>query len=110
MPLTLDIRDVLRSCRLGPVALGHTRREVHDLLGPPDRWSDAPHMFSRKASIWLYGPLELHFAADPAEDMRLHLIWCDYLPFLETRMNPQGSLRLEPWGRSPPRSPSWRAR
>jgi hypothetical protein len=99
--LTLDVRDLLRTGKLGPVGLGLTRREVHDLLGPPDTWSNAPNMFARNATTWLYGPMELFFAADyvvgPGGEVRLYMMWCDYIPFLESRVRPGGSLTLLPW-------------
>ena len=64
--ITISLKDVVIGGVFGPIHLGMSRAQVHEILDDPDDWStrDAAKKGSdpwRTSAIWKYGDIEFHF-------------------------------------------------
>jgi hypothetical protein len=85
--ITASLEEFARSGRLGPIALGLTRREVSETLGSPTNWLNGKPV--GQSAIWKYGDVEVYFD----DEDRVHLIHFDWFKV------PAGgpTLQLSPW-------------
>ncbi|MCA9692049.1 MAG: hypothetical protein KC636_20775 [Myxococcales bacterium] len=98
--LAVHMLDVMRSGSIAGVGVGASRREAAARLGEPDAWNGGGGVWSRRANLWMYGDLELHFGVEANGRSALWMIWCDYIPM---PMRPSARLRVDPWVlREPP--------
>jgi len=70
-PVSVSLKEFLRTGRLGPIALGMTASEVEALLGGQGTLAAEP-------SVWAYGSIELHFSR-----RRIFMIYADHLDPIE---------------------------
>lgn len=91
--IDINVLDFLRTGKFGPLALGMTREDVLDFLGPPDDYS-VPRRRRRTSDILKWGDFEFYFSG--AQD-------CLTTIFMDTFTGPSGTpqggsrLRLETW-------------
>jgi hypothetical protein len=85
--ISASLEDFAGSGRLGPLALGLTRGEVADALGPPTDWLNGKPV--GRSAIWKYGDAEVFFD----DEDRVYLIQFDSFKV------PVGgpTLQLLPW-------------
>ena len=86
-PHAASLKGFARTGRLGPLALGMSRAEVRDALGPPMSWLAGKRV--ERSPLWKYGDAELYF--DAAEKLEvIHFDWFEV---------PTGgpTLELHPW-------------
>ena len=92
---TASLEKFARSGQLGPIALGLTRSDITDALGPPTNWLNGTLL--DRSALWKYGDAEVYFD----DDDRVHLIHFDWFkvpiggPTLE--LSPWSSVRASHW-------------
>jgi len=91
MAETVNLKDFLRTLKLGRIHLGQGASDVTAILGEPDFVGGASRK-NRWPSVWKYGDIELLF------DYRTRLINVVVINFREQKY-PAGaaSIQLDPW-------------
>ena len=86
--ITASLEDFARTGLLGPLALGRTRLDISNALGPPSDWATGQAV--NRSAVWKYGDVEVYFGPD---DDRVSLIHFDWFTV------PTGgpTLTLQPW-------------
>jgi hypothetical protein len=87
--MNASLKDLIQTGRFGPVQLGMSREQIESSLGAPDELGGASRKY-RRASIWKYGDVELHFAPGADNLLLIHL---------DDFEVPSGgkSVNLDPW-------------
>src|SRR5262252_10841427 len=91
MAETVNLKDFLRTLKLGRIHLGQGASDVAAILGKPDYVGGASRKY-RLPAIWKYGDIEFLF------DYRTRQINMVVINFWE-RKHPSGgaSIQLDPW-------------